>query len=115
VYLYLACSTPIRRHVKIRAEAHPYDMNYELYLEERHTSKVEGDITVSKGKKSLWKAQGGKCPACQGNLEMNKWNEHHVIPRLLGGSDNLTNLQLLHPNCHRQLHSQEERSVTAPK
>jgi len=115
VYLYLTNSTPICRHVKIRAEAHPYDMNYELYFEERHTSKVEGDITVSKGKKSLWKAQGGKCPVCQGNLEMNKWNEHHVIPRLLGGSDNLTNLQLLHPNCHRQLHSQDGRSVTAPR
>jgi len=115
VYLCLASSTPIRRHVKIKAEAHPYDMKYELYFEERHTSKVEGDITVSKGKRSLWKAQGGKCPVCQGNLEMNKWNEHHVIPRLLGGSDNLTNLQLLHPNCHRQLHSQNGRSVTASK
>ncbi len=27
----------------------------------------------------------------------------------MGGSDELTNLELLHPNCHRQLHSNESR------
>ncbi|HDZ7348881.1 TPA: HNH endonuclease, partial [Escherichia coli] len=25
----------------------------------------------------------------------------------MGGSDELSNLELLHPNCHRQLHSWE--------
>ncbi|MCZ5120371.1 HNH endonuclease [Escherichia coli] len=25
----------------------------------------------------------------------------------MGGSDELTNLELLHPNCHRQLHSRK--------
>ncbi|WP_141056138.1 HNH endonuclease signature motif containing protein, partial [Tepidiphilus succinatimandens] len=34
------------------------------------------------------------------------WNIHHVLPKSLGGTDSIFNLQLLHPNCHRQLHSQ---------
>lgn len=25
----------------------------------------------------------------------------------MGGSDDMSNLELLHPNCHRQLHSRE--------
>ncbi|EHH7696707.1 HNH endonuclease, partial [Escherichia coli] len=35
------------------------------------------------------------------------WNIHHRIRKVMGGSDELTNLELLHPNCHRQLHSRE--------
>ena len=30
---------------------------------------------------------------------------HHVVPKVLGGHDGATNRQLLHPECHRQLHS----------
>ena len=40
--LYSAASTPIRRHVKIKAEAQPYDMAWELYFEERKIQKVQG-------------------------------------------------------------------------
>ncbi|EAS1844058.1 HNH endonuclease, partial [Salmonella enterica] len=35
------------------------------------------------------------------------WNIHHILKKSLGGSDNLENLVLLHPNCHRQLHSND--------
>ena len=30
---------------------------------------------------------------------------YHVVPKVLGGHDGATNRQLLHPECHRQLHS----------
>ena len=35
------------------------------------------------------------------------WHLHHVIKRSRGGSDKLTNLVLLHPNCRTQLHALE--------
>ncbi|MFA6269981.1 MAG: group II intron reverse transcriptase/maturase [Candidatus Paceibacterota bacterium] len=113
--LYSAASTPIRRHVKIKAEAHPFDMAWEPYFEERRIQKVKDDLTITKRVKKLWLAQKGKCLNCQKNITKETgWNEHHVIPRLQGGKDTLSNLQLLHPNCHRQLHSQDQKCVTAP-
>ncbi|WP_259399592.1 HNH endonuclease [Pseudoalteromonas sp. SR41-4] len=33
------------------------------------------------------------------------WNIHHIVERVKGGTDEMSNLVLLHPNCHRQLHS----------
>jgi len=35
VRLYYAMSTPIKRHVKVKGEANPYDPTYETYFEER--------------------------------------------------------------------------------
>ncbi|MDE8559291.1 HNH endonuclease [Pantoea vagans] len=32
------------------------------------------------------------------------------MKKVLGGGDGLTNLLLLHPNCHRQLHANEAGS-----
>jgi RNA-directed DNA polymerase len=37
--LFKSASLPIRRHVKIRAEANPYDPQYENYFRERERSK----------------------------------------------------------------------------
>jgi len=113
--LYPAASTPIRRHVKIKSEACPYDMVWEPYFEERKTQKVK-DAPALHGKvKKLWQTQKGKCPICQGDITKETgWNEHRVIPGLQGGKYILSNLQLLHPNCHRQLHNQDCKRVAAP-
>jgi RNA-directed DNA polymerase len=35
IWLLLASSTPIKRHIKIKADANPYDPAYETYFEER--------------------------------------------------------------------------------
>ncbi|MFZ5451281.1 MAG: group II intron reverse transcriptase/maturase [Thermodesulfobacteriota bacterium] len=113
--LYSAASTPIRRHVKIKAEAHPYDMTWEPYFEKRQTLKVKDDLALYGRVKKLWQAQKGKCPICQKDFSKETgWHMHHVIPRLQGGKGILSNLQLLHPNCHRQLHSQDCKCVSVP-
>ncbi|MBK8754255.1 MAG: HNH endonuclease [Candidatus Competibacteraceae bacterium] len=39
------------------------------------------------------------------------WNIHHILPKSEGGGDNISNLVLLHPNCHRQIHSQKLKVV----
>jgi RNA-directed DNA polymerase len=113
--LYSAASTPIRRHVKIKAEACPYDMAWEPYFEERITRKVKGSLVLKERVMTLWQMQKGNCPRCQGKITKETgWNEHRIIPGILGGKYILSNLQLLHPNCHRQLHSQDRKCVTAP-
>ncbi|WP_295456154.1 HNH endonuclease signature motif containing protein [uncultured Thiodictyon sp.] len=55
--------------------------------------------------KTLWEKRDGKCPACNQQIRAgDEWHVHHQIPKYLGGDDTLTNLAILHPNCHRQVH-----------
>jgi RNA-directed DNA polymerase len=113
--LFSASSTPIRRHVKIKSEAHPYDMAWEPYFEKRRILLVKDELALYGRVKKLWQAQKGKCPICQGDFTLETgWQMHRVIPMLHGGKETLSNLQLLHPNCHRQLHSQDRKCVSAP-
>ncbi|MFI8693193.1 HNH endonuclease signature motif containing protein, partial [Stutzerimonas kunmingensis] len=37
------------------------------------------------------------------------WHDHHVIRRVDGGPDTLSNRVLLHPNCHALVHSRREK------
>ena len=99
--------TPIRRHVQIKAEANPFDPKWEIYFEEREARLMNRVLT---GKlKSLWKQQEGTCPICQQQCTLNQeWVIHHITHRAKGGSDTLDNLQLLHGNCHRQVHAKHE-------
>ncbi|MBF0451134.1 MAG: reverse transcriptase N-terminal domain-containing protein [Candidatus Magnetomorum sp.] len=39
--------------------------------------------------------------------EESGWHKHHIIWRTDGGRDTNENIVLLHPNCHRQVHSQK--------
>ena len=41
------------------------------------------------------------------------WDVHHVLPKSKGGDDRLSNLQMLHINCHKQIHSRSVLSSTA--
>ena len=110
ITLFHAASVPIRRHVKIRAEANPYDPGQELYFEKRATRKwASGEIANPKVR-LLWQMQEGRCPQCGQRIsEETRWHVHHVIPRVKGGPDTMENLKLLHPECHRQLHARTNR------
>lgn len=102
--LFNAASIPIRRHAKIKANANPYDPEWEVYFEERLTKKwtVNQKGTISK----LWRRQYGICPACQQKIDgENGFHAHHIVSRKDGGNDALNNLLLLHPVCHQQVHA----------
>ena len=104
IFLFRASSIPIKRHVKIKAAANPFDPDWEEYFEDRLTKKW---LSGKKGKiTSLWLKQKGLCPVCKqmivGEQDL---NVHHIIKRCMGGNDTLDNLVLLHPICHQQVHS----------
>jgi RNA-directed DNA polymerase len=106
VWLYLAVRTTIRRHRKIQGAANPYDPAWELYFEERLGVKMAEHLKGRRTLFRLWKAQEGLCPVCnQAITEVTGWHNHHIVWRSHGGSDRVENRVLLHPNCHRQLHS----------
>jgi RNA-directed DNA polymerase len=98
----------IRRHIKIKGEANPFDPEFETYFEKRLGTKMVNDITLNRRLRNLWKEQSGKCLICKNLItKENGWNIHHLIPKVKGGTNNSSNLVLLHPYCHIQLHNQD--------
>jgi RNA-directed DNA polymerase len=105
--LFRAGDVPIQRHVKIRGAANPYDPQWEVYFEERLRVKMAHDRKGRRQLLYLWKQQDGLCPRCHQKItRLTGWHNHHTIWRTYGGSDTADNRVLLHPNCHRQVHSQ---------
>ncbi|HEX4947372.1 MAG TPA: group II intron reverse transcriptase/maturase [Blastocatellia bacterium] len=100
----------IRRHSKIKGAANPYDPEWELYFEERAQRQMV-ERTGGNGRwLKLWLEQKGACVVCGQELEYEgDWHLHHLQKRVEGGSNALSNLVLLHANCHRQVHQQSWR------
>ena len=98
---------PIKRHTKIKGEANPYDPAWEVYFETRLGVKMADDLKGRRALLALWKEQNGLCPVCAQRITtLTGWHNHHIVWRTHGGSDNADNRVLLHPTCHRQVHSQ---------
>ncbi len=114
IELFRAAKVPIRRHVKVRAAANPYDPEWEPYFEARLQRKMVRKLAGKWKVRRLWLSQEGKCPECAQPLtEETDWDCHHRVPRVLGGANTLDNLVLLHPTCHRQVHSRGD-TVLSP-
>jgi RNA-directed DNA polymerase len=106
VDIFRAAKVPIKRHVKVRAAANPYDPKWEHYFEKRLQTKMVDRLHSKRRLLYLWQTQDGRCPVCQEMLtEEMDWEQHHIEPRVKGGPDTVDNLILLHSTCHRQIHS----------
>ena len=115
VNLAKAGNTPIRRHRKIDCDANPFDPAWESYFEKRLSLIMESDLKGKKRLLHLWRTQAGKCLKCGERITKESgWHVHHVLPKAQGGSDKSGNLVLLHPDCHRQVHSFGDSRLLAP-
>lgn len=91
-------ATPIRRHVKVKGRASPYDGNLVYWAQRLKDHPLVGTRTGQ-----LLKFQQGRCAYCGLYFKPGDVLEcDHIIPRHLGGDDRLMNLQLLHRHCHDQ-------------
>ncbi|WP_299010856.1 group II intron reverse transcriptase/maturase [uncultured Shewanella sp.] len=98
--------TVIKRHIKLKAEANPYDLAFESYFEQRLERVWKDSMQGQRKLLTLWLRQQHRCAMCRQIITKETgWNIHHIVERVKGGSDELNNLVLLHPNCHRQLHA----------
>ena len=115
VKLVQASDTPIRRHIKIKGAANPFDPGWEFYFEKRQSLIMNDSLKGRRRLLSLWRMQKGRCPNCHELItKTTGWHVHHILPKAQGGMDNLANLLLLHPNCHQQVHHLERREQPAP-
>ena len=102
-----ASRTPIKRHVKVKAEANPYDSDYETYFEKREGDHMADTFRGTRTLRFLWYFQRELCPVC--NIRITRitgWRLHYGVPRVMGGSTSADNRVLLHPECHDRVHRQ---------
>jgi len=108
IRLVQANDIKIERYIKIKGEANPFDPAQETYFESRLGQKMEGTLKGKTKLLKLWWRQDKECPQCHEKITKETgWNIHHILPKSEGGGENMSNLALLHPNCHRQIHSQK--------
>lgn len=106
VELYSLPRTPIQRHRKVRGDYHPFDPAQERYGETLQQKRMLNSMSHRKQWIKLYISQHGKCALCQCKITKETgWEDHHIEPRIFGGSDVLGNRVLLHPNCHIQVHN----------
>lgn len=110
--LYQLAGTAIVRHRKIKGEYHPYDRQWEEYGETLRQKRMLKNMSYRKEWARLYADQRGLCALCGYEMDVDSgWHDHHIEYRMDGGSDALGNRVLLHPECHRQVHSRNLQVV----
>ena len=105
-HLLLASQVSIKRHVKVKGDANPYDQSQEQYFEKRQLERLKENRLWSGKLRLIWERQKHRCPLCgQPFRDDDDWDLHHIVYRTRGGGDEADNLMMLHPNCHRQYHA----------
>ena len=104
LYLYKLADTKIVRHVKIKGAYNPFDPAWEEYGEGLRVKRMSQDI-VDTFRFKLFNSQYGNCAHCGWPIEsLTDCHDHHIVYRMHGGSDALSNRVLLHPICHTRVH-----------
>ncbi|GAC1644605.1 MAG: group II intron reverse transcriptase/maturase [Chloroflexota bacterium] len=107
IWLFSALRVPIKRHIKVRHGANPYDPAWEEYFEARLSATMKTTLAGAQRQRFLWEEQQGVCPICRQLITPSTgWHAHHIVWRSKGGSESTDNQVLLHPTCHQRVHSQ---------
>lgn len=105
VELRSLADTAIKRHIKIAAGYNPFDPTWESYGEQLHFDRRSQEIWNGQ-RLQLWLEQSGRCALCEVQLDSaEQSDDHHIVFRMHGGSNALSNRVLLHPVCHRRVHT----------
>lgn len=105
IRLFKASHLRIIRHVKVRWGMNPFDPTCDEYYEQRKRARMLVNLAGKPFLRTVWTQQDGICKVC-GQLigEEDRWHIHHTLHRKDGGPDRPSNRQMLHRNCHRQIH-----------
>lgn len=70
-------------------------------LERKGTRPTKPNKITRDLKMALWKRQHGKCEICGKPVEPNAGADiHHGLAQSAGGTDDISNLRLVHVRCH---------------
>jgi RNA-directed DNA polymerase len=96
--------TPIERHILIKGTASPYNKELKNYFTKRNIKEFDRNNVAYRRK--LAKRQNYKCPLCGQSVTdfRERLETHHKIPKVKGGGNEYSNLQLVHASCHTKHH-----------
>jgi len=104
-YLLKLSWTPIKRHVLVKGASSPDDPALRAYWIERERRKIDDDLLPPR-LMGLARAQRGRCSHCGTSLFNGEaLHRYHLLPKSEGGTDERSNLQLVHLYCHQQIHT----------
>ncbi|HNB73558.1 MAG TPA: group II intron reverse transcriptase/maturase [Acidobacteriota bacterium] len=110
LFLYRTATTKIIRHVKVKAKASPDDPALESYWAERNARKGKSYYATGSKLYRVAQRQKWQCPICADKLfNGESIHIHHAKKVANGGDDEISNLQLLHTECHIHVHSGSAR------
>jgi RNA-directed DNA polymerase len=121
-HLYLPTFMPITRFTKVKRGRRVYDNSpetREYWLVREYKNSL--DSIYSTRVEKLFKRQRGRCPVCRKEIageqiRNNDLHQHHLNPKSIRDEKKLSNLRLIHKDCHVELHrilSLEEMSKLA--
>jgi RNA-directed DNA polymerase len=101
--LYDIINTPIVRHTMVQ-DKNPFKREDMDYFHKRRLKGAKSFIAWDKRRLKLVKKQKYLCPVCEQLLHPQQQTDlHHILAKRIGGSDDLTNLVVLHRDCHKQV------------
>lgn len=129
LYLYKFNWVKIDRHAMVKGGNSPDDPQLARYWANRRRGAMPS--TADRMSVTLAARQKGICPLCKQPLisgaeyepdsprewaawfsaSMKPLHKHHFVYRRDGGSDESTNLRLVHAECHRQHHAGDHRKA----
>jgi len=100
IRLIYATNTNIRRFTKIKAEANPFDEDWQLYFEERADKQMRAEIKGRTIINKLYIKQKGLCSHCGTKIT----HETDFSVHQIGTGKSITK-HLVHPECHSKIHT----------
>lgn len=114
--LRLASDTRIRRHVRVKSDANPFDPAWDSYFMQRRGKRMQEKLQERGLPRRLWQQQRGRCPGCDQPIdEDDRWVIQPACPLEAGGTRSLANLKMLHSACQRPFRvAMSDHRVPAP-
>jgi RNA-directed DNA polymerase len=111
--LFRASEIKIKRHIKIKQDANPFDPKWEIYFERRNGNKLRSGNGKNLAK-YLLENQRNLCSLCKNNISIDKsWEYHFKQKWIHGGLCRAHNLTIVHPDCHERLHAKMDNKTGA--
>ncbi len=110
--IHVAQKLPHQRHIKVKAQANPFAKEWEEYFH-RRAKKLKMQ-SVNKFNSKVLRQQKGICLGCRQMIQADEEIDlHHKDENQ--DNNRIVNLELLHPNCHRQVHHAKDSRNVIPR
>jgi len=109
------CLRDEKTSARFRKHGHAGSKEYSAQVSAKRRAmqrELGGSFTVAEIKE-LFALQEGRCIYCESELSQVGFHRDHMTPLVRGGSNEITNIQLLCPNCNRRKHDKTHEEFVA--